>query len=161
MGITLDRSTVDVYGMSMQSGKRASALAKATVLSILEAADRVRRHFQQILERRGLTLQQYNVLRILRGAGKDGLPTLEVGERMIEKTPGVTRLLDRLEEKGYVRRNRSRDDRRLVLCHLTKAGLALLAELDEPIAEGDRTCIERLTQAEQRQLGALSSRIGP
>ena len=130
-------------------------------MSILEAADRTRRLFQPILEARGLTQQQYNVLRILRGAGENGLPTLEVGERMIEKTPGVTRLLDRLEEKGWVRRDRSREDRRLVLCRVTESGRAILAELDEPIAEGDRACVRRLTRAQQRQLVALASRVAP
>ncbi|MGB5400672.1 MAG: MarR family transcriptional regulator, partial [Thermoanaerobaculia bacterium] len=74
--------------------------SKETILSVLKAADRIRRHFTEILKPFGLTLQQFNVLRILRGAGPQGLPTLEVGERMIEKTPGATRLLDRLEEKG-------------------------------------------------------------
>ena len=130
-------------------------------MSILEAADRTRRLFLPILEARGLTQQQYNVLRILRGVGEDGLPTLEVGERMIEKTPGVTRLLDRLEEKGWVRRDRSREDRRLVLCRVTKSGLAILAELDEPVAEGDRACVSRLTPGERRQLVALASRVAP
>lgn len=153
---------VDVYCMSsMKAGKQTYALEKATVLSILEAADRARRQFHQILEPWGLTLQQYNVLRILRGAGEDGLATLEVGERMIEKTPGVTRLLDRLENKGWVHRNRSQDDRRLVLCRLAKTGLALLAELDEPIADGDRLCTEKLTEAEQRQLRDLATQLGP
>ena len=145
----------------MATGKQAPSLEKETVLSILLAADRTRRHFHPILESRGLTQQQYNVLRILRGAGEEGLPTLEVGERMIEKTPGVTRLLDRLEEKGWVRRQRSRKDRRLVLCHVTHPGLALLDELDEPIAEADRACVKELTRAEQRQVVALVSRIGP
>ena len=85
---------------------------------------------------------------------------MEVGERMIEKTPGVTRLLDRLEAKGWVHRERSSEDRRLVLCRATESGLALLAELDEPMAEGDRACVKRLTRTEQRQLVALVSRVG-
>ena len=67
--------------------------AKEAVLNILRAADRIGRYFQRLMEPWGLTSQQFNVLRILRGAGPQGLPTLEVGERMIERTPGVTRLL--------------------------------------------------------------------
>lgn len=129
------------------------------MVSVLEAADRVRRHFHHILEPRGLTLQQFNVLRILRGAGDDGLPTLEVGQRMIEKTPGVTRLLDRLEEKGWVRRQRGVEDRRRVLCHLTRGGRALLAELDEPIVGGDRACVAGLSATEQARLAKLVARI--
>lgn len=137
-----------------------AALEKETVLSVFKAADRIRRRFQQILEPWDLTLQQFNVLRILRGAGDGGLPTLAVGERMIEKTPGVTRLLDRLEEKGWVHRTRSREDRRLVLCRISQDGLARLALLDQPIEEGDRACMAGLSAAEQRELGALASRVG-
>ena len=69
------------------------------VLGLLRTADLVRRLGTALVEPYGITLQQFNVLRILRGAGGDGLPTLEVASRMIEQTPGVTRLLDRLEAK--------------------------------------------------------------
>ena len=145
----------------MSRSSRFQTTEKDAVLSILKAADRIRRYFQELMEPRGVTGQQFNVLRILRGAGPEGLPTLEVGERMIEKTPGVTRLLDRLEEKGWVRRERCREDRRQVLCHLTEEGDALLAELDEPIIAGDRACMSRLSEDEQRQLAELLSRTGP
>ena len=136
------------------------SLEKETVLSLLKAADRVRRHFQHVVEPWGLTVQQFNVLRILRGAGPRGLPTLEVGERMIEKTPGVTRLLDRLAEKGWVRRDRCAEDRRQVFCRITQEGLGRLAELDEPIEEADRACLEKLTPAEKGRLASLASRVG-
>ena len=79
---------------------------------------------------------------------------------MVQKTPGVTRLLDRLEAKEWVYRERSSEDRRLVLCRCTESGLALLAELDEPMAEGDRACVKKLTQKDQRHLVALVSRVG-
>jgi DNA-binding MarR family transcriptional regulator len=85
----------------------------------------------------GLTPQQYNVLRILRGAGAAGLPTLEIAERMIQRAPGITRLLDRLEAKRLVTRKRCPEDRRQVLCYIAPAGLALLARLDGPINEDD------------------------
>ena len=75
---------------------------------LVRTADLVRRVLDAVVEPHGITLQQYNVLRILRGAGAEGLPTLEIGERMIEQAPGVTRLLDRLEAKGLVRRQRCR-----------------------------------------------------
>src|SRR2546422_610497 len=71
--------------------------AKDAVIAIFRAADRLRRHFTPLLESHGITLQQYNVLRILRGAGKEGLCTLELAGRMIEQAPGSTRLIDRLE----------------------------------------------------------------
>jgi len=133
--------------------------SKETILSVLKAADRIRRHFTEILKPFGLTLQQFNVLRILRGAGPQGLPTLEVGERMIEKTPGVTRLLDRLEEKGLVSRQRCHEDRRQQLCTRTQAALDLLAELDEPIGQGDRDTLANLTAQEENELKDLASRI--
>ena len=75
--------------------------AGEAVVTLLRTADRLRTFLEATLQPHGVTLQQYNVLRILRGAGDEGLPTLEVADRMIEQTPGVTRLLDRLEAKGY------------------------------------------------------------
>src|SRR5215216_1776403 len=77
-----------------------------------------------------ITGQQYNVLRILRGVHPDPLPVLEIAERMIEETPGITGLLDRLESKGLVRRQRCTADRRQVHCYVTAGGLALLTALD-------------------------------
>src|SRR3954462_12082989 len=83
-------------------------------VGLLRTTDAIRRHFSAIVAPNGITLQQYNVLRILRGAGRDGLPTLAIGERMVEKTPGVTRLIDRLIKKGFVTRRPCEDDRRRV-----------------------------------------------
>src|SRR5258708_5154763 len=97
----------------------------------------LRRRISHMLEPFGITPQQYNVLRILRGAGDAGLPTLAIGERLIEETPGMTRLLDRLEAKNLVRRVRCKQDRRQVLCHIAKDGMALLAELDESMEDAD------------------------
>ena len=98
----------------------------------------VRRVIASVVEPHGITQQQYNVLRILRGAGEKGLPTLEIADRMIEETPGITRLIDRLELKRLVTRERSATDRRQVFCRITPDGLTLLARLDEPIAEAER-----------------------
>ena len=90
-----------------------------------------------MIEPYGITPQQYNVLRILRGAGAEGLPTLSIGERMIEQTPGVTRLVDRLERKGLVERTPCAKDRRRVFCRMTAKGLELLKELDDPVNRWD------------------------
>jgi DNA-binding MarR family transcriptional regulator len=100
------------------------------IVGLLRTADLIRRQAAAVIEPHGITLQQFNVLRILRGAGDDGLPTLEVADRMIEQTPGVTRLLDRLEAKELVRRQRCPKDRRQHLCWITGKGLALLEKLD-------------------------------
>ena len=90
------------------------------------------RRFSNLVEPHGISLQQYNVLRILRGAGKSGTPTLDIADRMIEKTPGITRLLDKLEAKQLVRRERCPEDRRQVLCWITNAGSPCLIGRPRP-----------------------------
>jgi len=122
------------------------------VVALLRTADLVRRAVGRVLEPYDITPQQYNVLRILRGAGEQGLPTLEIGERMIEQAPGVTRLLDRLEIKGLVRRQRCPQDRRQVLCWLTSHGLDLVTRLDEPIDAADAGAVATLSVEEQEKL---------
>jgi DNA-binding MarR family transcriptional regulator len=104
--------------------------AHEAVVALMRTADLVRRQIAALVEPYGITPQQFNVLRILRGAGADGLPTLEVAERMIEQTPGVTRLLDRLEAKELVRRQRCPKDRRQHLCWIAPKGLTVLQKLD-------------------------------
>jgi DNA-binding MarR family transcriptional regulator len=104
--------------------------AHEAVVGLMRTADLIRRHGAAVVEPHGITLQQFNVLRILRGAGAEGLPTLEVGERMVEQTPGVTRLLDRLEAKELVRRQRCPRDRRQHLCWITENGLDVLRKID-------------------------------
>lgn len=132
-----------------------------TVVALLRAAGRVRGRAAARLEPFDLTPQQYNVLRILRGAYPHPLPTLEVGSRMIEQCPGVTRLLDRLEEKGLVHRERGDDDRRLVHCSLTPAGLDALSEADAAIRGGNEQALGHMTAAERLALIALLERIAP
>jgi len=104
--------------------------AHEATVGLMRTADLIRRQAAALIEPHGITLHQFNVLRILRGAGDEGLPTLEVAERMIEQTPGVTRLLDRLEAKELVRRQRCPKDRRQHLCWITNKGLSLLERLD-------------------------------
>jgi DNA-binding MarR family transcriptional regulator len=81
----------------------------------------------------GITLTQYNVLRILRGAGPEGLCRNEIRDRLVSQVPDVTRLLDRLEASGLIERERSRADRRLVATRITASGLSLLEQLDAPV----------------------------
>ncbi len=106
-------------------------------LGLLKTVDVLRIHIGRVLEPFGVTDQQYNVLRILRGAGKNGLPTLEIAERMIERAPGITRLIDRLEKKGLVSRKRCTSDRRQVFCILAPTGARLLSRMDAPVARAD------------------------
>lgn len=99
-------------------------------VTLLRTADEVRHYLTRLLEPEGVTPQQFNVLRILRGAGEAGLPTLEIARRMVERQPGVTRLVDRLVAKELVDRERDGADRRKVLCTIRKPGLELLARVD-------------------------------
>lgn len=121
-------------------------------MALLRTADVVRRYIARVLEPYGITPQQFNVLRILRGAGPEGLPTLAIGERMIEEAPGITRLLDRLEAKGMVRRQRCPEDRRQVLCHATPQGLELLARIDGAMDRADDDALGRLSDEDKAQL---------
>lgn len=127
-------------------------------VSLMRTSDLVRRAAALVIEPHGITIQQYNVLRILRGAGSEGLPTLEIAARMIEQTPGITRLLDRLEAKKLVRRERCPKDRRQVTCRISEEGLALLAALDAPVAESERVALSGLTPRQIRQLITLLDR---
>ncbi|MCU1231478.1 MAG: hypothetical protein JWO97_4362 [Acidobacteria bacterium] len=121
----------------------------------MRTADLIRRLVGSVVEPHDITVQQYNVLRILRGAGEQGLPTLEIAERMIEQTPGITRLVDRLEEKKLVDRKRCEEDRRRVWCRITPTGLSLLAKLDAPVHES----LESLATLGVRDLAQLVSHL--
>jgi DNA-binding MarR family transcriptional regulator len=124
--------------------------------AILRTGDLIRRHLDAVLSPHDITWQQYNVLRILRGAGPGGLPTLAIGDRMLERTPGVTRLVDRLVAKGLVARARGTTDQRQVLCRATPDGLALLARLDAPIDAADDFMMSALDESD---LAALVERL--
>jgi DNA-binding MarR family transcriptional regulator len=128
-------------------------------LGLLRTADAMKRSLAQVIDPHGITPQQYNVLRILRGAEPDGLPTLTIGERMIEHTPGVTRLVDRLERKGLVERTPCPKDRRRVFCRITSKGLELLTELDEPVNRWDTQALSVLQPADLDSLITLLDRV--
>ncbi|MBS1910752.1 MAG: MarR family transcriptional regulator [Bacteroidetes bacterium] len=114
------------------------------IVALLRTTDVLRRYLSNVVDPHGITLQQYNVLRILRGAG-GALPTMEIGERMIEEAPGVTRMLDRLEKKNLVRRTRQSTDRRQVLCAITEEGLRLVDALDHPMNSADLAVLAGLS----------------
>ncbi len=130
------------------------SVAQEAGVGLLRTADQLRRAITEVIEPYGITHQQYNVLRILRGSDPAPLATLEIAARMIEETPGITRLLDRLEAKQLVRRERCKVDRRQVHCWITPAGLALLGELDDPI---DRTLTAGFRAVGDEDAGRLAS----
>jgi DNA-binding MarR family transcriptional regulator len=115
-----------------------SSRSEEAAVALVRTADLLRRALTAVVDPHDITLQQYNVLRILRGARDDGLPTLEIASRMIEHAPGVTRLLDRLQSKGLVRRQRSARDRRQIRCWITAEGLDLLEGLDRAMPDAAR-----------------------
>jgi DNA-binding MarR family transcriptional regulator len=129
------------------------------LLGVLRTADHVSREIAQVIEPAGVTLQQYNVLRILRGAGETGLPTLEIADRMVERTPGITRLLDRLEAKHLVRRLRCPKDRRQMLCWITDPGLTLLASLDAPLERANAALVAGMPVEAQERLVDLLGQV--
>src|SRR4051812_40708489 len=111
--------------------------------------------FAEALKPYGVSPTQYNVLRILRGAGKDGLCRNEVRDRLVSQVPDVTRLLDRLEDAGLIERERSTEDRRQVSTRITQDGLALLDRLDEPVVAMHRQLLGHLSASELQTLTDL------
>ena len=143
----------------LQQTRPFHSAAHEALVSILRTSAVMQRHLAQVVEASGVTIQQYNVLRILRGAGDAGLPTLAIRDRMIEEAAGITRLLDKLEDAQYVVRERSTPDRRQVVCRITRTGLAVLASLDAPVDDEQARALSTLTQDEQRQLIELLGAI--
>ena len=143
----------------IQQSKPFRSRSQEAYLALLRTADDSKRYISRVLEPAGVTLQQYNVLRILRGAGEEGLPTLTVAERMLERTPGVTRLIDRMERKNWVERSRCTEDRRRVWCKITRSGLSLLESLDRPVNEVDNVLRDVLEEDELSALNRYLDRI--
>jgi DNA-binding MarR family transcriptional regulator len=124
-------------------------------VSILRTAALIERAYNKVVATHEITIQQYNVLRILRGAGGEGMPTLVIRDRMIHEAPGITRLLDKLEVAGLARRDRPSEDRRQVLCYITDRGLETLAALDAAVDATDDDAVAGLTTEQQRELISL------
>lgn len=127
---------------------------EAVFLELLRTTDILSRRLAQVLKNVELSSNQYNVLRILRGA-PEGLPCGEIGNRMITRDPDITRLLDRLEKRSLIERWRESKDRRVVLARITKEGLDLLARLDEPVQDTHRKQLGHLGSNRQKALTEL------
>jgi DNA-binding MarR family transcriptional regulator len=124
-------------------------------VSVLDAA------FAPLFKAKGLSETTYNILRILRGhhaapnADPAGIPCQTIGDQLVSRLPDVTRLVDRLETAGLVRRSRTPEDRRVVLVGITRKGLSLLAELDEPVNTLGRALFKHMTKSELTDLVRL------
>ena len=119
-------------------------LEAEAVLNIQRTADHLGSAAGRVLKEADVSVAQFNVLRILRGAGKDGLACGEIGERMVTRDPDITRLLDRMERRGVIARSRESRDRRVVRVRITEAGLSLLKRLDRPVEQELKRLLGRL-----------------
>jgi DNA-binding MarR family transcriptional regulator len=117
----------------MRQGRPFKSLHQEATVGLLRTASVVTRAFARLVEPAGLSWAQYNALRIVRGAGRNGIPTLAIRERMIDEGTTITRLLDKLEAAGLIRRERSEPDRRQVICYVTADGRRLLDQLDPKV----------------------------
>lgn len=129
-----------------------SSLEEETAVALARTSDQLARRFDALLKQYGVTGTQYNVLRILRGAGKAGLPCSELGERMISRDPDITRLLDRMERAGLCNRVRDQKDRRVILVKICDKGLKTVNQLDEPITELNRAMLGHMGKGRLRSL---------
>lgn len=135
-----------------------TSTAEEALLNLQRTADHIQIAFTRLFREHGITPQQYNVLRILRGAGEP-LPILEIGDRMVTVVPAITGLIDRLEKQGQVRRTRSEADRRVVSVTILGTGLKLLADLDKPIADLDKLLLEHMEEKELKKLIQLLEKM--
>jgi len=129
-----------------------SSREQEAYLALLRTADALQTQVEAWLKEFGLTGTQYNALRILRGAGPEGLPCREIGERMITHDPDITRLLNRLEDRGFVKRTRAKNDRRVICGKITPAGLKLLRAMDSPLEKRGREMLRHVGQEKLKQL---------
>ncbi len=129
-----------------------SNLEEEALVAMQRTADRLHWRLSEMLKEHGLSPTQYNALRILRGARDEGRSCSEIAERMINRDPDITRLIDRLEHRGLVERSREDRDRRVVTTRITAAGLDLLESLDRPIEDFNRKMLGPLGAEQLRML---------
>jgi DNA-binding MarR family transcriptional regulator len=138
--------------------------SQEATIALMRTAHLLRREVDAVCEKEGITSQQYNVLRILRGA-RGPLPTMEIAERMVEPSCGITRLISTLEQKELIKREQWPGDRRQMLCQITSSGLRLLERLDEPMNHLDDKTTGNLSPAQidglLEALGEIREHIAP
>lgn len=136
----------------IQQTKPFNTLEEEALVSLQRTADRLHWRMSEMLKEHGLSPTQYNALRILRGARDEGRACSEIAERMINRDPDITRLVDRLERRGLVKRSREGRDRRVITTRITPAGLELLESLDRPIEDFNRKLLGPLGEQRLRTL---------
>lgn len=150
---------VDHLEKELKQTKPFDSDEEAVALSVVVTAEHIRMQVGEVFKTRDLTPTQYNVLRILRGAGSTGLSCREIGERMITRDSDITRMLDRLEAMGLILRERQRDDRRIVLTSISEKGRDLLKDLDEPVRGCYKQMLSHLSGQDLQTLGRLLKKV--
>ncbi len=147
--------------MALPKGKKRSSVSLETrvFVALLRAAERLSQDAEQLVKEHGLTGTQYNVLRILRGAEPAGLPCKGISDRMISHDPDMTRLLDRMEKRGLITRERQFDDRRVVKTRITSEGLDILRKLDVPVQDLHRRQFRNISGDRLKVLAAALEEI--
>ena len=138
-----------------RTSRRFDSLEQEAFLNLWRAYDRLRAYEDELFSRHDLTPQQYNALRLLRGAHPARLATLELAGRLVSRAPDITRLLDKLQERGWIERDRPADNRRIVFVGITGSGIALLDDLQKPLAECHHRQLGHLSRQQMKDLIAL------
>jgi DNA-binding MarR family transcriptional regulator len=128
-------------------------------VALMRIADEFGGEIEQLMKATGLTAAQYNVLRILRGAGRAGLACREIGERMISRDPDITRLLDRMEKQQLITRERQSDDRRVVKAYATVQALEILKKLDQPVREMHKRQFRGMPATQLKMLATILQQL--
>jgi DNA-binding MarR family transcriptional regulator len=146
----------EVMGQAGQAETRVkksfASVEQEAFIAILRVADQLQLRATEFLKPYNLSPTQFNALRILRGAGESGLPCSEVGERMINHDPDITRLMDRLERAKLVQRSRDQEDRRVITARITTAGLDLLKTIDQPLEEFHHQLMKKMDEKKLKSL---------
>jgi len=146
-------------GMRSKFSSSSVSVENRIFVSLLQTADTLGQEAEQLLKAAGLTGAQYNVLRILRGAEPKGLACRAIGDRMISHDPDMTRLLDRMEKRGLISRERQSDDRRVVKTRITAPGLGLLKTLDQPVHDLHKRQFRHMSAARLKILSDLLEEV--
>jgi DNA-binding MarR family transcriptional regulator len=139
----------------VRPSRRFDSLEQEVFLNLWRTYDRLRAFEDALFERFDLTPQQYNALRVLRSVHPTKLNTLELAARLVSRAPDITRLLDKLEQRGLIERDRPAENRRIVRVGITEAGVGLLEAMREPILECHARQLGHLTQLQLRELVTL------
>ena len=148
----------NILNQRLQMARTAGAGHEA-VLNLLVAAGHLRERMDRMCEAHGITSGQYNVLRILRGVRREGYARCEIARRMIERAPDVTRLIDRLETRGLVERDRSSEDRRRSLTRITDKGSRLIERMQPEVDALDRHVEARLSPRDRKELSRILEQL--